>query len=93
MVGKRDQNRSEKGQAKVEGEDKIKLGTVAPANKVIEESFVNQERSMIDLQMNVAEKEREKPKQLEQRLVNKIFGKINIYFTKHQFTVKIGLKD
>ena len=86
-------NTSQKKKAKVEGEDKIKLDTIAPANKVIEESFVNQERSMIDLQMNVAEKEREKTKQLEQRLVKKIFGKINIYFTKHQFTVKIGLKD
>ena len=62
-------NTSQKKKAKVEVEDKIKLGTVAPANKVIEESFVNQERSMIELQMNVAEKEKEKPKRLEQRLV------------------------
>ena len=62
-------NTSQKKKAKVEGEDKIKLDTIAPANKVIEESFVNQERSMIELQMNVAEKEKEKPKQLERILV------------------------
>ena len=42
----------------------MKLGSGAPANKVIEGSYVNQERSMIELQMIVAMKEKAKPKQL-----------------------------